>query len=174
MFGWAQRGTITGSPLMWSLDNGVLAISGVGVMPDFEDNMERPWHTCIHGIASVVIGPGVTGIGPDAFAGCKNLVTVDLGRVQTIGDMSFTHTALTSVAIPASVAKIGDYVFCYAPLAMVEMEWTMPPGIVDINRKNVFRGISLAARLIMPAGANPGDYAATGWGEPDFTSAGSE
>lgn len=60
------------------------------------------------GLASVVIGSGVTSIGNYAFAGTAiTLVTIP-ASVTSIGNHAFQGTGLTSVTIPASVVSI-DY-----------------------------------------------------------------
>jgi hypothetical protein len=52
-----------------------------------------------------------TAIAKDAFNGCTNLASVDLGKVQTIGDRAFMKTALTSVVVPETVTSLGANVF---------------------------------------------------------------
>ena len=44
--------------------------------------------------------PDVVTIGKEAFYGCENLVFVTAPKVQTIGEIAFTATALTSVEFP--------------------------------------------------------------------------
>ena len=74
----------------WSLDNGVLTISGAGVMEDYYNGDDAPWYSNRNQIQSVVIEQGVTSIGAYAFEDCYNL---------------------TSVSIPESVTSIGAYAF---------------------------------------------------------------
>lgn len=87
-----------GSGVNWQLDSsGTLTISGSGYMDHyyiyvggFEFKQFAPWSSLAASIESVVIEPGVQGIGTRAFEGCVNL---------------------TSITIPASVDQIGDEVF---------------------------------------------------------------
>ncbi len=74
-----------GDNLKWTLENGVLTISGTGAMAN-----EQMWEDYINDITSVVMENGVTSIGGNAFRDC---------------------TSLNSVTIPESVASIGDYAF---------------------------------------------------------------
>lgn len=73
-----------GSNLKWSLneDTGVLRITGSGEMSDYHsaDGLESPWHDYAASIKSVVIGSGVKTVGNYAFAGLKNLKSVEIKR----------------------------------------------------------------------------------------------
>ena len=63
--------------------------------------------------ASFALPEGVTAIGDDAFAYCKNLAKVQLHHnVKTIGYWAFTFcTSLTEIVIPSSVRTMRDYAF---------------------------------------------------------------
>jgi protein phosphatase len=73
----------------WSLDNGILMISGEGNTKAF-DRDNSPWYENRESIKQVVIEDGITGIGSCAFFGCSNL---------------------TGVTIPDSVTSIGEGAF---------------------------------------------------------------
>jgi len=77
-----QRGGIT-----WTLENGVLTISGEGAMVDYASASGCPWYSRRSEITSVVIGDQVTSIGRHAFEDCINI---------------------TSLTIPSSVTRIGQ------------------------------------------------------------------
>ena len=86
----ANSGTC-GDNVTWRLsDDGVLTISGTGVMADYNyyDN-RAPWNSVRSQVKSVVIERGVTSIGDSAFYDCS----------------------LTSVTIPDSVTSIGWVAF---------------------------------------------------------------
>ena len=105
----AESGT-TGD-CTWTLDNGVLTISGNGKMENYFSYDEKPWET---EIKKVVIENGVRSIGDSAFYGCTELTSVSIpDSVTSIGDFAFQNTSLKSVTIPASVTKIGDYAIGY-------------------------------------------------------------
>lgn len=116
-------GTLEGG-LTWTLQEGTLTISGNGAMPDFTlstDSDDRPWINAAvseaergQKITRVVIEPGVTRIGSNAFRACRNLTSLELPDTLTeIGQSSFNNcTALESVSIPDSVLTIEDYAFC--------------------------------------------------------------
>lgn len=83
----------------WNYDSGVLSITGTGAMADFKmptdtnpktDAVARPWESLIGEIKEVKISEGITSIGDKAFRG---------------------FTALTTANIPASISKLGDYIF---------------------------------------------------------------
>ena len=56
-----------GKALTWSMDNGVLTISGEGAMSDWASVEETPWYADMEDITSIVIEDGVTSIGKNAF-----------------------------------------------------------------------------------------------------------
>ena len=110
--------------LTWTLENGVLTISGEGEMLGFAvetvDEEGNPvtiasseaWRVYIIEITSVIIEEGVTSIGDYAFTWCFNLSSVEIpAGVTSIGDNAFTGAKLTSVTIPSSVESIGEYAF---------------------------------------------------------------
>lgn len=121
--------------LEWTLKDGVLAISGTGMMYYYEYE-KVPWIDHFNSITSVVIADGVTSIGSYAFAGCGSLTNVTIpesvtsiehnafehceslasvnfpGKITSIGMHSFAYcTSLTSVMIPGSVTTIGNVAF---------------------------------------------------------------
>ena len=126
-----------GSGLTWSLEDGVLTISGSGEMYDF-DETDAPWQEfskCFH---TVVIEGGVTNVGEEAFKGYANLTDVIINANVTILErnafagcsrlrhISLPNTlktiyfnafrdcvSLTSVTIPSSVTLIREQAFSY-------------------------------------------------------------
>ena len=84
------------------------------------------------GLAAITIPDAVKTIGASAFDGCKQLVTVDLGKgVTTIGNNAFNGcVSLAAIAIPDSVTSMGVYAFSdCASLKTV----TMGTGITTIG-----------------------------------------
>ena len=83
-------GGITGE-LTWSLCTcGILTISGIGEMPDYELGYFAPWYSNRNSITTVIIINGVTSIGDYAFYNCEKL---------------------NSVTVPNSNISIGNNVF---------------------------------------------------------------
>lgn len=130
----------------WSLEDGVLSITGEGEMKDFAVS-HTPWYSVRESIKTVVISNGVTGIGNNAFYDCDSLESVaissdvisigtgafrDCGMlasvelpdgIASIGDGAFYATALKNVIIPATVTYIGTDAFGWcADLASITVE----------------------------------------------------
>ena len=143
----AASGTC-GDNLTYTLNNGVLTISGTGKIWDnaFEDNDD---------IKSVIIKNGVTAIGKQAFHFCWYLKSVSIpNSVKTIGDGAFSYCdslekvvipngvtslgsdcfsgcgALTNATIPQSVTSISDecFAFCFALMYI-----TIPKSIKSVG-----------------------------------------
>ncbi len=109
----AESGTC-GENLTWDLKDGVLTISGIGVMYDF-GYRDVPWYLYRSSITEVSIGNSVTSIGDYAFYGCTGLMNVTIpNSVTTIGNSAFEGcSGLTSITIPNSVTTIGNSAFEY-------------------------------------------------------------
>ena len=92
--------------LKWELDDqGTLTISGNGKLESafFEHEYE---------VKKVVIEPGVTSIGDEAFYYFYNLKEIEIPEgVKEIGERAFMYCDFESVTIPASVTKIGNNAF---------------------------------------------------------------
>ncbi len=97
-----QASGVCGNNLSWVMyEDGVLVISGVGDMYDYDCSYTNPtvrftpWDNWISSITEVILRPGAA----------------------SIGDYAFYHAiGLTSVKIPATVTEIGKYAFseCYS------------------------------------------------------------
>ena len=104
----------SGSNVTWSLDdNGTLTISGSGKIEDCRSDIDQPWYSNRSDITSVVIEPGVTSIGSQAFYECSNLTSITIpSGLTSIGEQAFGNcTGLTSITIPSGLISIGDYAF---------------------------------------------------------------
>ena len=100
-----------GENINWSLNDGVLNISGSGKMTDY-DSGKSPF--CFRtDIKSVVIGSGVTSIGKFAFQDCTKILSVTIpSSVKSFSTSAFFGcSSLTSVTIPSSVTSIGACAF---------------------------------------------------------------
>ena len=104
----------SGSNVTWLLDdNGTLTISGLGKIEDYRSDIDQPWYSNRSDITSVVIEPGVTSIGSQAFYECSNLTSITIpSGLTSIGEQAFGNcTGLTSITIPSGFISIGDYAF---------------------------------------------------------------
>ncbi|MCD8347073.1 MAG: leucine-rich repeat protein [Lachnospiraceae bacterium] len=111
------------SNLTWTLEDGVLTISGTGDMATYAVNTTSvsdsttnpPWFSYNDTITSVVIESGVTSIGAYAFMHCTALTSITIpSTVTAIGARAFYEcTALPSITIPDSVTTISSYAFLY-------------------------------------------------------------
>lgn len=54
-------------------------------------------------------------IGSRAFFGCKELASVDLSGIATIGDSAFSYTAIETLSLPSTLTEIGNGAFFYIP-----------------------------------------------------------
>ena len=108
---------ICGENMSWELKDGVLRISGIGEMPDYDidSSIYAPWYDYRAYITAVMIESGVTGIGNDAFYGCECIVSASLpdGLLQIGVNGFYGCSALTSILFPESVQSIGSKAFAY-------------------------------------------------------------
>ena len=98
----------------WTLyASGLLDVSFVGVMPDYDEyNPRPPWNSHSAQIKSVTLHNTVTRIGEWAFSLYNTLTDVVIpSGVTSVGDYAFAMSALTSVTISEGVASIGDGAF---------------------------------------------------------------
>jgi hypothetical protein len=179
--GCTQGGT-TGN-LKWSITGDTLIISGTGKMPDYIPG-ETPWFGYRGRMVAVIIENGVTGIGSNAFAGCRRLASVAIpnsvteiewgafsgcrclvsvtvpNRVTWIGWQAFEDClSLASVTIPESVTWLGDWIFrdCHGLTSV-----TVPAGLTWIGY-GAFEGCRSLASITVPRSVTAiGTYAFSG------------
>ncbi|MBQ6175527.1 MAG: leucine-rich repeat domain-containing protein [Clostridia bacterium] len=113
----ASSGTC-GDNLTWTLsDDGMLVISGSGAMDDYE-YAEAPW---VGGYSSSEYG---------LWNDRVRSVVIEDG-VTTIGDCAFSGFDVSSVYLPASLTRIGDYAF----MDCCELKQiTIPAGVTNISQ----------------------------------------
>ena len=139
-----------GDDLFWSLENGILTISGTGDMWNYDTYQDSsyvllssaPWYAQRNLITQIHLAEGVTGIGDYAFSAymgysddtsCKNLVSVELPEtLQRIGDGGFGGcSALKEVRLPGALKEIGSYALAgcgFTELALPESLETIGSG----------------------------------------------
>ena len=122
VFKFRSEGNVCGKNLIWEFnDNGTLYISGTGKMADFYGtgelgpcgpNDDVPWKDFRLDIISVVLSDGVTSIGANAFAGCKNLKSVYFSQsITSINEYAFWDSGIVNLTIPDSVTEIANGAF---------------------------------------------------------------
>ena len=147
-----QEATASGScgaALTWTLEDGVLTISGNGAMTNWSDS-SAPWYSYRESIAEIVLPEGLTSIGRYAFQECKYVsgVTIPEG-VTRIGDSAFEFcSALTGVTIPEGVTSIGEYAF-FGCSSLTSV--TIPAGVTSIG-SSAFSSCSALTGVTIPAG----------------------
>ena len=109
----AEEGSF-GDAFTWSFsDDGTLAITGSGALPDFESYAHQPWRHIASSVKKVTFSEGITSVGANSFAMCPNLSSVYLPKsLKNVGDGAFQKCySLKSVSIPTSVSGIGSCAF---------------------------------------------------------------
>ena len=138
-----------GKNLTWTLEDGVLTISGTGEMEDYYATT-APWGENCSLIKSVVISDGVTSIGYGAFSGCSSLTSVTIpDSVTSIRYDAFSGcSSLTSVTIPDSVTSIRSCAFkgCSSLTSV-----TIPDSVTSIDN-SAFYGCSSLTSVTIPHG----------------------
>ena len=133
-----------GDDLTWSLEDGVLYISGEGEMWDFytmhyfaEEAPAPPWFDVRDEITSVVIDEGVTSIGSEAFYECWNLEYAELpSTMERIGIRAFyACESLTELNIPESIWLIEEYAFAGCE-ALESVDFALEPDQIEIGEGN--------------------------------------
>lgn len=92
---------------------GVLRISGVGDIYEYDSSKPAPWYNLADSISSVVIEEGITRIGSQAFRKLLNLEKVALPKtILTIGSNAFIGCkALKEISLHAGLVSIEKYAF---------------------------------------------------------------
>jgi len=141
---------VTGG-LTWTLtSDGTLTIEGEGEMLDYVGfPSTQPWDANREGIVNVVINPGVTSIGEDAFAYCSSLTSITIpDSVTSIGDGAFMDcSSLTSITIPDSVTSIGKSAFRGCSFTSI----TIPDSVTSIGN-SAFSGCRSLTSITIPEG----------------------
>ena len=132
-----------GENVTWSVDlaNGVLEISGQGAMSDYSISAygdEKPeYYPYREYITSVVVQPGVTGIGAEAFYYFHNLEQITFAdSVTAIGEFAFYDCeSLRDISLPDSLTAIGDCAFsgCCGLTAVTIPQKVEAPNLANFN-----------------------------------------
>ncbi|MBR5420100.1 MAG: leucine-rich repeat protein [Lachnospiraceae bacterium] len=109
------QGAVPGSNVWYSHSaaSGILVLSGIGSMPDFDDPSEAPWAGLRDQITTVRIEEGVTTVGAKAFYGCSNLQYVSFPKgLESIGREAFAACPeLCEIIFAGDAPRFGSNVF---------------------------------------------------------------
>ena len=131
----------------WYLSvDGTLTVSKEGDMSNYDEG-ETPWDLQRDDIKKIVIKEGVTRIGDYAFAGCRNLTSVEIpNTVRSIGVRAFVECIQTpSIEIPNSVTSIEEQAFSRCDdLTSIEI----PNSVTSIGSQAFYNCYTLASVTI--------------------------
>lgn len=149
--------------VMWTLDSeGILTISGTGIMMDFYNS--APWHSKY--VVKAIINDGVENIGFGAFYECADLQSVIMPNTVTkIGDSAFNYcSSLTDIKLSNNITEIEGYAFGFCAFSDIEL----PEGLVDIS-DHAFMDGKLRSVTIPSSVTHIGDFAFTGNSKLEIT-----
>ena len=135
----AASGTC-GPNATWSLNKGVLTISGSGDMTDYESYEDLPWYGEIKNIRKVVVESGITRIGRKSFYDHSGLQTVEMKGKPTIYDYAFAYcNNLTNVVYGGTVDKICFQAFygCSSNFTLTMPECFSLKSVFDKKKKSL-------------------------------------
>ena len=148
----AKSGTC-GENLTWTLQDGVLNISGTGEMYNYGDwDNHSPWDYMNNQIIDVVIDEGVTQIGSYAFYGCGSIESFSIpSTVTSISYGAFKYCdSLKSITIPDGVTSIERETFsCCESLNSI----TIPDSVTYIG-KEAFNFCGSLNSITIPEGVD--------------------
>ena len=102
----AASGTC-GQNATWSLNKGVLTISGSGAMTDYGSSKDIPWYNEKDNITKVVVESGITWLDQESFKACYSMTSAEIKGNTTLTNYSFAYCGqLTSVVFGGTVGKI--------------------------------------------------------------------
>ena len=148
--GMAQESGTCGENLSWTLEDGVLTISGSGEMEDYYTSYSAPWYNLKDNIRTIMLQSGVTTIGDHAFDDCRSLTNVTIpSSVNSIGRYAFQSChSLINITIPSSVNPIREGVFMNCS-NLVSI--TIPNSVTSIG-SGAFRSCSNLTSIAIPNG----------------------
>ncbi|SFP37241.1 protein of unknown function [Butyrivibrio proteoclasticus] len=124
----ASGGTIDGTDISWTLEDGKLTIQGTGEMPDWENAAWHPWKDDNDNVTSIEVSDGITRLGNRAFYQMHNVQTVTLApSVTSIGEEAFAEDPISNGIDLSNVSYIGKSAFAVCNAKTM----TIKKGTVD-------------------------------------------
>ena len=110
----------------------------------------------VTGITDIILSNQITSINAQAFFGCSNLESIDLGSsLISIGDACFDTCSFESINIPNTVTTIGDYCFGRPNdlpfLKEIILNWDDSSDIVYYNSTWIY-GVDGFEHFLIPQG----------------------
>ncbi len=150
-----------GENITWSINEGVLTLSGSGAMYDYDTNENPvPWIEERNTVEKVVIEDGITSIGNYAFWEFTSLKEISIpDGVKKIGDYAFyddfndynSRDQYAEFTLPSALEYIGDCAFyrnTYLPFSSAEI----PSGVTYIGGLAFSSCARLSGELVLPEG----------------------
>jgi hypothetical protein len=114
--------------------------------------------SCCSQLAAIAFPPELESIGSLCFCRCDGLHVVDLGatQVKTLGPRAFSWCGVTRVSIPASLRQMGEEVFQYTPLKILDLSACSGIRVGTPQRNSLmelslpFEGFAAAAKAFLP------------------------
>ena len=146
-----------GANLTWTLENGVLTISGIGEMNNWSWTT-APWYSYKDSIISVIIPNSVTTIGKYAFYDCSGLTSVTIpNSVTSIGYGAFSGClGLTSIIVESGNTSYDSRNNCNAIIEtatntlLTGCQNTIIPSSVTIIGSSAFYDCSGLTSVTIP------------------------
>lgn len=144
-----------------SVGSRTLYVTGTGAIPNYSEDMARPWGS---NIQAVVIAEGINRVGDYAFYGCQNLVTARLPETLTeIGNYAFAgkeaygsiNSSLRHFELPERLTSIGAGAFRGAMMEYL----TIPAGVTAIGDRTFEACIILKSLTVKGNITSVGEYA---------------
>lgn len=136
-----------GSEVIWSINNGILKISGTGNMDSYL-LLETPWEEYKNLVKRIIIEEGVQSVSSYAFYSFINIKDVKLPEsLNYIGSGAFADCEnLESINIPSNIRNLGGDIFscCYSLKSV-----TFSEGVTEIS-DGMFSGADKLEKIIIP------------------------
>ena len=131
----------------WTLENGILTITGQGPMEDYATAGDAPWYNQRGEITAIVVAEGITAIGNNSFTFCQNVTEVSLpAGLLSIGKNAFWGCEnLASVTLPESLEYMGTCAFFGSGLISIAV-----PAGVTVLEQGIFGQCEALRTVLLP------------------------